>query len=104
MKPLLFKIHAKRDADEPRVSADDAFGRGLEMALTLVLFTGVGWLIDRWIGVFPVFTIVFLVLAAVGVFTKVRYTYELTMQRLEAERAAAQQSLADGGRRLEDVA
>jgi F0F1-type ATP synthase assembly protein I len=104
MKPLLFKIHAKRDADEPRVTADDAFGRGLEMALTLVLFTGAGWLLDRWLGIFPVLTIVFLVLAAVGVFTKVRYAYELTMRRLEAERSAAHEARADARQRLEDVA
>lgn len=104
MKPLLFKIHAKRDADQPPATADDAFGRGLEMALTLVLFTGAGWLLDRWLGIFPVLTIVLLVLAAVGIFTKVRYAYELTMRRLEAERSAVQQARAAGGRRLEDVA
>lgn len=111
MKPLLLKIHAKRDAGEPPATADDAFGRGLEMALTLVVFTGAGWLLDRWLGIFPVLTIVFLVLAAVGVFTKVRYAYEHTMRRLEAERMTARQPRAagahagDGERHdLEDVA
>jgi ABC-type protease/lipase transport system fused ATPase/permease subunit len=109
MKPLLVKIHTKRAADEPRVTADDNLGRGLDMALTLILFTGLGWLVDTWLGLFPVFTIALLVVAAVGTFAKVRYAYDATMERLEAERAAARQARNAGGgdvvqQPLEDVA
>lgn len=105
MKPLLFKIRSNRAADAPPPTADDNLGRGMDIALTLAVFLGLGWLLDRWLGVFPLFTIVFVLLAAVGQFIRLRYTYEATMQRLEAERAA-QRSAQSGGRgsRLEDVA
>ncbi|MFP5488578.1 MAG: hypothetical protein ACLGHQ_09770, partial [Acidimicrobiia bacterium] len=80
-----------------------------DMVLTLVVFSGLGWLVDRWIGLFPVFTISMLVLAAIGVFTKMKYAYDLRMTALEAERsarAAARRSStvhASERGRLEDV-
>jgi hypothetical protein len=95
------------DADRP--VADDPFGRGLDMALTLLVFTGLGWLLDSRLGLFPVFTIAFLVLAAVGVFTKVKYAYDTRMATLEAERragAASRRSTTEPATehgRLEDV-
>lgn len=95
--------------DADRRSADDPFGRGLDMALTLLVFTGLGWLLDRWLGLFPVFTITFLALAAIGVFTKVKYAYDTRMAALEAERRAGAASrrvstepVVEHGR-LEDV-
>ncbi len=29
---------------------DDAFGRALDFALATLLFVGLGWLVDRWLG------------------------------------------------------
>lgn len=109
MKPLLFKIRSNRASGAPRPVADDTLGRGMDIALTLAAFLGIGWLIDRWLGVFPAFTIALVLLAAAGTFVRLRYTYEATMQRLEAERAAGRTgqrgSRADvAGQRLEDVA
>ena len=74
--------------DDDRPVADDAFGRGLDLALTLVVFTGLGWLLDRWLGLFPLFTISMLVLASIGLFTKTKYAYDTRMATLEAERRA----------------
>lgn len=92
MKPLLFKIRSNRAADAPPPTADDTLGRGMDIALTLAVFLGLGWLVDRWLGVFPLFTIALVLLAATGTFVRLRYTYEATMQRLEAERAALRSS------------
>jgi hypothetical protein len=101
MKPLLFKIHSRRATDEAPAMADDNLGRGMEMAITVLAFLGLGYLIDRWLGLFPVFTIALVVFAAVGMFVRMKYTYDATMQRLEAERVARR---AAAPRRLEDVA
>ena len=69
-----------------RVTNDDALGYGMEVALTIVVFLALGWLLDLWLGTSPVFMIVFVVFAAVGSFVKIRYTYEARMREHEAER------------------
>jgi hypothetical protein len=91
MKPILLKIHANRAPNAERISADDNLGRGMDIALTLLVFLGAGWFVDRWLGVFPLVTIALVLIASVGIFVRLKYTYELTMQRLETERAAQRQ-------------
>lgn len=80
------RVYARVDGDPG--SGDDTLGRGMEIALTVGLFTLIGWLLDRWLGIFPVLTIALVVFACAGMFVKLRYAYEATMQRHEAERAA----------------
>lgn len=98
MKPLLVKIRSRRAPDAPRPTADDNLGRGMEMALTILLFLGMGWALDEWLGLFPLFTIALVLLASVGMFVRLRYTYEATMQQHEAERLARRAT-----RPLEDI-
>ena len=69
--------------------SDDSLGRGMDVALTLLVFLGLGWLIDRWLGVFPLFSIVLVLFAAVGSFIRMKYVYDAAMERLEAERREA---------------
>jgi hypothetical protein len=57
----------------------------MDVALTLAVFLGIGWAIDAWLGIFPVFTIGLVVFAAVGTFVRLKYTYDATMERLEAD-------------------
>ena len=54
----------------------DTFTKGMEMVLTPMLMGGIGYLLDRVIGMVPVLTIVFLILGIVGVGVKEYYTYE----------------------------
>ena len=61
----------------------------MDIALTLLVFLGLGALIDRWLGIFPVFTILLVVIASLGTFVRLKYTYDATMERLEAERRDA---------------
>ena len=58
----------------------------MDIALTLLVFLGLGALMDRWLGIFPVFTIMLVVGASLGTFVRLKYTYDATMERLEAER------------------
>jgi ATP synthase protein I len=83
-----------------RVTNDDPLGHGMEVALTIVVFLALGWLLDRWLGTSPWFIIGFVVFAAVGSFVKLRYTYEARMRQHEEERAQAQQERRTPGQEL----
>lgn len=74
----------------PRVSAsaDSTSTQGMDAALTLLLFFGLGFGIDRWLGTTPLFMVVLSVLAGIGFFVKFKYRYDAEMERLEAQRRA----------------
>jgi F0F1-type ATP synthase assembly protein I len=65
---------------------DSMVGKGMDMALVVAVFVGVGILLDRWLGTFPWFTIGMTVLAAIGFFAKYKYQYDAAMEQHEAER------------------
>lgn len=62
----------------------DSFGRAIELACTPVLFGAAGWWLDHVLGLFPVFTIVLVVLCLVGMIARMYYAYEAQMQAQEA--------------------
>jgi len=92
MKPKPLKLRAERAIESSRSGGDHNMGRGMELALTVAGFLVVGVLLDHWLGTSPLFTIVMLVLAAVGSFTSMKYSYEASMERLETERRQRTQS------------
>ena len=67
----------------------NGFGNGLsrafELALTPAIFSGFGWLIDRWLGTTPLFMIVLLLFAVAGVGYMSWVRYEADMQARESE-------------------
>ena len=69
-----------------RVEPDDSVVQGMEAVFALVLFLGLGVLIDRWLDTAPVFTIGMMLLGAVGVFFRFKYAYIARMDRLDADR------------------
>ena len=62
----------------------DAMGRGLELALTLVVMGGFGWLVDRLVGTYPLFLVIFSVLGFAGISAKLWLGYDLEMRKLDA--------------------
>lgn len=82
--------------DGPQRNMDEGLGQGMEMALTLVVFLGLGWLLDAWIGIFPILTISLVVFASIGTGVKMWIGYDARMRRLEAERLAARTQHQDG--------
>lgn len=68
------------------INADDNLGRGMDLALVTLLFLGLGWGLDRWLGTEPVFMITLVLLAVVGQFVRMWYSYDAKMRQLEAER------------------
>jgi hypothetical protein len=73
---------------EDRRDLYNGFGNGLsravELALTPALFGGLGWLLDRWLGLFPVLTLLIGFLGVVGTFVSTWYRYEADMKAEEA--------------------
>ena len=59
----------------------------MDIALTVALFFGIGFALDRWLGTTPLFMIGLTVLAAIGFFASFKYQYDARMEQLEAERA-----------------
>jgi hypothetical protein len=67
--------------------SDDALGRGMDIALTVAVFFGIGFGLDRWLGTTPIFMIGLTTLAAIGFFFSFKYRYDAQMDALEKERA-----------------
>lgn len=73
---------------QTRVDTQDGLGLGIEAAVIMALFFGVGAGFDWLFGTTPLFMIVFTLLGAVGLFAKWKYRYDDRMNELEAERTA----------------
>ena len=69
------------------IDADDNIGRGMDFALVILVFLGLGWALDRGLGTRPVFMIGCTVFAVVGQFVRMWYAYEARMSVLQAQRA-----------------
>lgn len=67
-------------------------GRGMDFALVVLVFLGIGYGLDRWLGTRPLFMIGLVVFAVVGQFIKMYFDYTAAMQELEAERAKGSQA------------
>ncbi|HRE01140.1 MAG TPA: AtpZ/AtpI family protein, partial [Ilumatobacteraceae bacterium] len=58
-----------------RPASNDAVGRGMEFALLVAMFLGLGYLLDRALGTKPLFMIVLVVLGVIGQFASLWYGY-----------------------------
>jgi uncharacterized membrane protein YqgA involved in biofilm formation len=67
----------------------DTLGRGPEMALSVLVFTVVGLVIDSQVGTMPIVTIALVVFSVVGNFIRMYYTYDGRMKALEEQRSSA---------------
>lgn len=74
-----------------RPANDDTMLQGIEVALTVGLFFGIGYFLDRWLGTTPWLMIVFVLLAGVGFFAKFKYQYDAKLDREIAKREALEQ-------------
>ena len=78
---------------QPRVkqtpaNTEDSVGLGIEAAVIIALFLGVGYVLDRIFSTTPIFMIVMTLLGAIGLFAKLKYRYDDRMEQHEAERRA----------------
>ena len=61
----------------------DTLARAFEMVATPAVFAIAGYALDRWLGLLPLLTIVFTVLALVGTGARTYYSYQAKMQSLD---------------------
>ncbi|MDQ3738554.1 MAG: AtpZ/AtpI family protein [Actinomycetota bacterium] len=78
-----------------RVDPDDTIGQGMDLTLTVALFLGFGFLLDRWLDTTPLFMVVLSTVAAVGAFIGLKYRYTARMERLDAQRISASSATAE---------
>lgn len=64
--------------------AGEGLSRAFELALTPAIIGGLGYMLDRWLNLVPVLTIVFFLVAMVGLVARLWYAYDAQMRRHEA--------------------
>lgn len=78
------------------VNSDNNIGRGMDLALVTLVFLGLGYVLDRVFGTKPVFMILMVVLAVVGLTARLWYGYEADMRGHESERDARRRADRNG--------
>jgi hypothetical protein len=76
----------------------DTFVKGVEFALTLAIFAGMGFGLDHLLGTVPVLTIVCFIVGAVGLGTKTYYAYDAKMRAIESAGPWARRDPEGGAR------
>ena len=61
--------------------AGEGLSRAFELALTPAIIGGLGYLLDRWLGLLPVLTIVFFLVAMGGLMARMYYGYDAQMKQ-----------------------
>jgi len=82
------KVLAPRRPINENPHAGKTLGRGMDFALVILVFLGIGFGLDRWLGTRPLFMIGLVVFSVVGQFIKMYYEYTAEMEQHEAARAA----------------
>ncbi|HVL06133.1 MAG TPA: AtpZ/AtpI family protein [Acidimicrobiales bacterium] len=60
--------------------AGEGMSRAFELALTPAIIGGLGYLLDRWLGLLPVLTIVFFLVAMAGLMARMYFSYDAQMK------------------------
>ena len=66
--------------------SSDSLGRGPEMAISVLVFTVIGLVVDRMVGTTPLFTIGLVVFSVIGNFARLYYTYGTHIEALAEQR------------------
>jgi F0F1-type ATP synthase assembly protein I len=69
------------------VVLDKGISQGAELAVGVLVFFGIGALIDWWLGTVPVFMVALTIFGMVGYFVRIYYTYNVVMSELEEKRS-----------------
>ncbi|MCO8127659.1 AtpZ/AtpI family protein [Acidimicrobiia bacterium EGI L10123] len=93
-------------SDKPALNEllGDESARGIELAVTPVVFGGFGWLVDGWLGTGPWLTLGLAAFALAGTIAKLWFTYDAQMRELESTSRWARGSRpAEGAAPADDV-
>lgn len=87
----MFDLRTRQDLNR---GFSEAFGRGIDLALTPVVFGAIGWLIDRVAGTSPVFTILVATIGVVGTVVKMKLGYDRDMAAFDDTAATRPRAVA----------
>jgi F0F1-type ATP synthase assembly protein I len=80
--------HTAAPAEKADMATGQTLGRGMDFALVVLVFLGLGYALDRWLGTRPLFMIGLVLFATIGQFIKMYFEYTAEMKEHEAQRAA----------------
>jgi F0F1-type ATP synthase assembly protein I len=63
----------------------ETLARGIELVAVPMVFGGLGWLLDGWLGLAPLLTLVLFSLSVVGLGIRMYYAYVAAMEAHEAQ-------------------
>jgi F0F1-type ATP synthase assembly protein I len=78
---LSFDVRAKQQLNR---GYSDGLARGMEIMLTPLIFGGIGWLLDGWLGTAPFLAVGLGLFGAAGIFVKMKLGYDRQMTEAEA--------------------
>lgn len=87
----MFDLRTRQDLNR---GFSEAFGRGIDLALTPVVCGGIGWVIDRVAGTSPLFTVVVAVIGVIGTGVKIKLGYDRDMDAFQDTPAARPRAVA----------
>ena len=82
----MIKGFTRRLVPRQRIGGDDTLGRGVEIAVSVLIFTVVGLVVDARAGTTPWTTIGLFLFSVAGSFVRLYYTYTARMEIHERER------------------
>ena len=74
------KRRGLRDRSAAYRGAGEGYTRAFELALAPAFFGAGGWLLDRWVGTLPIFTVLLAVAALAGCVLRLWYGYDAEMR------------------------
>jgi F0F1-type ATP synthase assembly protein I len=77
------ELHERRDMYN---GFGDGLARAFELAVTPALFGGLGYLLDGWLGLAPLLTIVLFLFGVAGTSYMAWFRYDAEMRKLEADK------------------
>jgi F0F1-type ATP synthase assembly protein I len=86
------ELHERRDMYN---GFGDGLARAFELALTPALFGGLGYLLDGWLGLAPLLTIVLFLFGVVGTSYMAWFRYDAEMRQLEADKPWARRRVEE---------
>lgn len=87
----MFDLRTKQDLNR---GFNDALGRGIDLALTPVVFGLIGWLVDRVAGTSPLFTFLVAGIGLAGTVVKIKLGYDREMAAFDGKAATTPRQVA----------
>ena len=89
------ELHERRDMYN---GFGDGLARAFELAVTPVVFGGIGYGLDHWLGLTPLFTLVLFLFGVAGTSYMAWIRYDAEMRRVEADKPWTRHRTPEGGR------